>query len=77
METKPQPYCTGCDRTPEEIEEYVLAGEESGLTPTEYVVQEEGTLNPANHHFLCTDCYIEAGMPTRDMDQHGRGWYAP
>ena len=72
-----QPYCVGCDRVPEEIGEYIVAGEESGMTPTEYVLQEEGTLNPVNHHFLCTDCYIEQGMPVRPPDEQGRGWFAP
>jgi hypothetical protein len=28
------------------------------------VREEEGTYNPANGHFLCTHCYIAAGMPS-------------
>lgn len=63
-EERPPPVCTGCGRSPEEIAEYVVAGEENEMTPSEYVLAEEGTLNPVNHHFLCTDCYIKAGMPT-------------
>jgi hypothetical protein len=68
----PQPYCTGCDKTPEEIDEYVICAKEDGMTPTEWVRREEGTLNPANGHFLCTDCYIRAGMPSTPY-----GWVAP
>jgi hypothetical protein len=42
------------------------------LTPDRYVQAEEGTLNPQNGHFLCTSCYIEAGMPSSPA-----GWVAP
>ena len=67
-----RPICTGCNRHPDEIEEYVEAAGDA-LTPDEYVVEEEGTYNPRNGHFLCTHCYIEAGMPTAP----GPGWRAP
>lgn len=52
--------------------------EEMGLipffryTPTSFVQMEEGTYNPENGHFLCTDCYIAAGMPTAPQ-----GWKCP
>lgn len=42
------------------------------ITPDDYVWQEEGTLNPKNGHFLCTTCYIAAGMPSSSQ-----GWKAP
>lgn len=38
----------------------------------EYLRYEEGTYNHENGHFLCTPCYIEAGMPSSP-----RGWRAP
>ncbi len=37
-----------------------------------YVLQEEGTLNTTNGHFLCDKCYIEAGMPSAPG-----GWVCP
>jgi len=57
------PICTGCNKTADEIQEYIESAEESDMTVEEYVRSEEGTYNPTNGHFLCTDCYIVAGMP--------------
>jgi len=56
--------CTGCNKKPDEIEEYVELAEEENVTPDEYVKHEEGTYNNRNGHFLCTSCYIKAGMPS-------------
>jgi len=64
--------CLGCNKSAEEIEEYVYAARENELTPEEYLKQEEGTYNYENGHFLCTTCYIAAGMPSGP-----RGWIAP
>jgi len=91
--------CTGCNRHPAEIEEYVIAAKEANLhseidqcsyclamndgyghlsacplhvDADRYVQQEEGTLNFQNGHFLCTACYILAGMPSSPT-----GWVAP
>jgi hypothetical protein len=73
-----QPYCTGCDKTPEEIDEYIMAGRYEQMTPSDYVRSEEGTYNPANGHFLCTDCYMRAGMPSGGDGHGGPGrWIAP
>ena len=66
------PICAGCQKTAGQIEEYVEAAEAEGVTPEEYVRSEEGTFNPSNGHFLCTDCYINAGMPSSPT-----GWVAP
>lgn len=55
--------CNGCGETPEQLGEYVDAAEDEGMLPTEYVEREEGTFNPANGHFFCTMCYVQAGMP--------------
>lgn len=66
------PICTGCNKTPDQIPEYVDAAQDDGVTPEQYVKIEEGTYNPANGHFLCTDCYVAAGMPSSP-----RGWVAP
>lgn len=55
--------CLGCMKKPDEIEEYINGATDEGITSLEYVQQEEGTYNPRNGAFLCTDCYIERGMP--------------
>jgi hypothetical protein len=62
MEIKP--FCTGCNKFADEIEEYIDAAREEEMTPDDYCREEEGTYNPINGHFLCTDCYIAAGMPS-------------
>lgn len=55
--------CIGCNREPQEINEYVRFAAEEGLTPDEFVRRSEGTLNRFTGHFWCTACYIEAGQP--------------
>lgn len=57
------PLCTGCNKTPREIEEYREAAMINGTTPDDYVRENDGTYNKTNGHFLCTNCYIEAGQP--------------
>ncbi len=66
------PICKGCNKKPSEIEEYIEAALDEGMTPDEYVAHEEGTYNPSNGHFLCTICYIKAGMPSAKG-----GWVTP
>lgn len=69
---QPRLLCIGCNKPPDQIQEYIdIAGDE-GMTPDEYVSQEEGTFNRRNGHFLCTKCYVKAGCPST-----GRGWVAP
>ena len=63
----------GCKKIPAELEEYFLPeiiGDD--MTPDEYVRAEEGTYNPDNGHFLCTPCYVAAGMPSSKY-----GWVCP
>ena len=69
--TRPDLICIGCNKTPEELEEYALF-KEPDQTNSDYCWQEEGTLNMTNGHFLCTDCYLRAGQPSSP-----RGWKAP
>jgi hypothetical protein len=64
--------CIGCGKSPDEIEEYVDQANAQDVTPDEFVELEEGTLNHANGHFACTECYISMGMPSSP-----RGWKAP
>lgn len=58
------PICIGCNKHPDELWEYSQEATESDLNPVAYVRQEEGTYNRENGHFLCTQCYVQAGMPT-------------
>jgi hypothetical protein len=68
------PVCIGCGKHPHELSEYVDAAREDGRGDADaYVRREEGTYNRENGHFLCTLCYVKAGMPSRP----GRGWKAP
>lgn len=67
--------CTGCNKTADELEEYIEGARDAEMTVEEYVRREEGTYNPDNGHFLCTSCYIEAGMPANLYP--GKGWVAP
>ena len=73
------PICIGCARRPFEIAAYVWAAQEDedAPAPTEddvrrYVIEEEGTLNRKNGHFLCDECYIRNGQPSSE-----RGWVCP
>lgn len=64
------PVCVGCGKIPGEIEEYKFNPEQ--MDPSEFVIEEEGTYNPHNGHFLCTECYVMAGCPSSPT-----GWRAP
>ena len=64
--------CVGCRKRPSELTEYIEAAREYGETPEQFVRKEEGTFNPSNGHFLCTECYVAAGMPSAPG-----GWLAP
>jgi hypothetical protein len=66
------PRCIGCFRHPAQIPEYVDAAEDTGLSPDQYVREEEGTFNQINGHFTCTSCYIAMGEPSTPY-----GWVAP
>ena len=64
--------CARCRKVPHEIQEYVeMAREEGYATPEAFVRDQEGTFNSATGHFLCTECYIAAGMPSSPA-----GWVA-
>lgn len=63
MEDTPVITCSGCGLPPEQIGEYIGIAAEYDITPTQFVILEEGTYNPVSGHFWCTDCYIEAGVP--------------
>jgi len=52
--------CVGCRRTPRQIPEYKGLGYASA---SEACLSEEGTLDRDTGRFLCSPCYIKAGMP--------------
>lgn len=69
--------CQGCKKTPEQLEEVQIYLDEDGTfdgfaTESEFIWNMEGTLNRDNGHFLCNDCYIQAGMPSSPF-----GWVCP
>lgn len=66
------PLCIGCKKTPGELAEYVDAARDEQVTPDQFVIENEGTYNTENGHFLCTTCYIAEGMPSS-----AAGWRAP
>lgn len=66
------PQCQGCMKKPNELVEYVEAAKKERISPDAYCKREEGTYNPENGHFLCTPCYVKAGMPCTP-----RGWKCP
>lgn len=69
---EPEPICIGCGRHPSAIEEYWSEFTKSELDPAQYVRENEGTFNPFNGHFACSECYILMGMPSSPQ-----GWIAP
>jgi hypothetical protein len=64
--------CFVCEKSPDEISEYVTYAMAEEISPTQFVQENEGTYNPENGHFCCTNCYIKIGMPSSR-----EGWKAP
>lgn len=63
-----------CGKTPNELYSQDMIDEffgDNNHTPDDYA-REDGTFNPSNGHFLCDQCYIEAGMPSSPT-----GWTCP
>jgi hypothetical protein len=72
-----EPYDPSCQRYAKDMEHLDYYRENAGyvgeeLTRAQYIIQEEGTYNSKNGHFLCDACYIKAGMPTAPW-----GWVCP
>ncbi len=56
--------CVKCGKTPEELAEYKCMAEVEGYdSATDFVTDCEGTYNPDNNLFCCTNCYVKIGMP--------------
>lgn len=56
--------CGRCGRAPWQLTEFVDAAAVNGVSPNEYVRDEEGTYDPASNRFLCTECYVAVGQPS-------------
>lgn len=65
------PYDPKCHTFARDMD-YLDTYKEAGETRVQYVIENEGTYNSFNGHFLCNMCYIDAGMPTAPM-----GWKCP
>lgn len=59
--------CIRCKKNPEDIQEYVSYAKQDGVTPEQWVRENEaiGVWGKGPDTFYCTDCYIKAGMPLR------------
>ncbi len=55
--------CKICKKEPKDIEEYVKRANLEGISPEEFVREEEGTFNDTSELFYCTKCYVKIGMP--------------
>jgi hypothetical protein len=71
MTQHPEPYDPRCGTYARDMD-YLDTFLEGDMTRIMYVLQEEGTYNPENGHFLCDTCYIAAGMPSAPG-----GWVCP
>lgn len=73
------PRCVDCGKAPDEITEYVEAAKEAGITSDRYVREEEGTYNPENGLFLCTDDFLKRAFAqgVRLVGEGGRPWKVP
>lgn len=66
--------CIGCGLHPSQLPVYVECAAGEGLSPAEYVRQNEGTLNVETGRFACDTCYIRMGQPSRPFPDR---WIAP
>lgn len=61
-----EPRCRGCDRYPDQIDEYVIrCAQEVGHynSAADLVRRDEGTYNRVTGRFWCGWCYLQRGMP--------------
>lgn len=59
--------CFRCGGTPSDLTEYHDPELLDGMTPDEYVLESEGTLNRETGEFACTACYVAIGMPSNSF----------
>lgn len=70
-------YCLCCGRKPADIKEYIVEAEVEGVSPDEFVWENEGTLNHVTGCFFCTECYIERGQPLGTPPDHAYAMLTP
>lgn len=70
-----EPYCFLCGKPASAFPEYDDL-EVAGGDRADYVRNEEGTYNPENNRFACTEDYIRIGMPVSRIP-FGPRWTAP
>ena len=73
--------CMVCGKHGHEIDEYrdavtVMGGQPHLESCDQFVMSDEGTYNHEKHSFVCTECYIEIGMPAYGLDTPYM-WIAP
>jgi len=66
--------CFKCHREPSEIHEYLELAEDDDITPDEAAI-EDGTYNPENGLFACTECYVSIGCPSSKDGWRPEGEY--
>lgn len=69
---QPEISCGKCGQEPAQNSLIASLATEEGITPDEYIWQEEGTLNRETGKYACDSCYIAMGMPTTPQ-----GWTFP
>lgn len=70
-----KPICIGCNKHPQDLDDFFDWKDQGYKDADAMCIDQEGTLNPENGHFLCTPCYIKAGMPANHHPQPN--WVAP
>jgi len=67
----PEPYDPMCNTLARDMH-WLDFYKDENQTRENYVIENEGTYNPYNGHFLCDECYTKAGMPSSPT-----GWKCP
>jgi hypothetical protein len=64
--------CVRCQLRPDEIGEYLPLNQpdQPGVSPDDFVWNNEGSLCRATGQFACTACYIAIGMPNGTADTY-------
>ena len=59
--------CPYCEKHPHELSEYVDEAKYLNMTAADYVRSEEGTYCQYTGCFVCTNCYVNIGMPSNEQ----------
>lgn len=61
--------CAGCGRDPAVIGEYIVQALFENMTEQEFVVRYDRTYIPETGEFLCSSCYVKAGIPNGTAEE--------